>query len=111
MPKEDPVLGVINHLIDLIFFMDIIGNFRTTYIDKDTGLEVKDIKLIQIHYLQGMFSIDLLATIPFYELISIFATDLNSSSKMLSMLKLIRVARLSRVINYMNTTDDVKLSL
>jgi hypothetical protein len=52
-------------VIDAIFAIDILINFRTTYFNPRTGDEVSDPKLIAKAYLQGRFWIDLLATIPF----------------------------------------------
>lgn len=52
-------------LIDLVFLVDIVLNFRTTYIDSVTGEEVLDPALISKKYLTEMrFVIDVLSTIP-----------------------------------------------
>ena len=50
-------------IIDLIFFIDIIFTFRLSFIN-DKGKEVTDPKEIAINYIQGMFWIDLAATVP-----------------------------------------------
>ena len=51
--------------IDLLFLLDIVVNFRTTFYDKD-GDEIFDAKIIAKNYaLGGRFTIDALATIPF----------------------------------------------
>jgi hypothetical protein len=55
----------IDLIIDLTFFFDIIVTFRTTFINKKTGDEVIDYKVIAKDYLKGRFVIDLLPTIPF----------------------------------------------
>lgn len=44
--------------------LDIILNFRTTYVSK-SGQVVYEPKLIAINYLRGLFLLDLLAAIPF----------------------------------------------
>ena len=54
---------MIDVLIDLIFFVDIIITFRTTFIDFK-GREILNPKKIAINYLSGMFWIDLAATVP-----------------------------------------------
>lgn len=54
-----------------------------------------------------------MATLPFDEIFS-FVGKKNGTRKLLelfSTLKLFRVMRLSKIIAYMNTTDDIKLSL
>jgi potassium voltage-gated channel Eag-related subfamily H protein 4 len=51
--------------VDLAFFVDIIINFRTTYISQTTGNEVYNPKLIAKNYvLGGRFWIDLLSSLP-----------------------------------------------
>ena len=49
---------------------DIILNFRTTFVSK-SGQVVYDARQIAIHYVRGMFVLDLLAAIPF-ELLVLF---------------------------------------
>jgi hypothetical protein len=56
---------VINHLIDFIFGIDILINFRTTYQNNLTGDEVSEPKEIAKNYLMGRFWIDFFSTIPF----------------------------------------------
>ena len=101
-----------NYSIDVCFFIDIIINFNTTFLDPETGEEQKTRKEIVLNYLTGMFLIDFMATVPFYEMLCIILQgNMSRSVQMLAVLKLIRVLRLQRVITYMNTTDDVKLTL
>ena len=66
-----PWVDYMNYLIDILFFIDIILNFRTTYQNSQTGEEVIQIKDIQLKYLKGMFIIDVLATVPFYDIFCI----------------------------------------
>jgi hypothetical protein len=54
-----------NSIIDGIFFIDLIFNFRTTYFSVRTGEEIINSKKIAINYLRNSFCIDLLSTIPF----------------------------------------------
>ena len=56
---------IIEHFIDLVFFMDIVINFRTTYVNQKTNKTVYEWKLICWNYLKGRFMIDFLAAIPF----------------------------------------------
>ena len=60
-------------LIDMIFALDIILRFRTTYIDQVSGEEVTDTYMIGMRYLKSsQFFFDLISTIPFDDL---FASD------------------------------------
>jgi hypothetical protein len=52
--------------IDVLFLIDIMLNFRTTYIDTNTGNEISNLKKIARQYIySGKFFVDLLASIPF----------------------------------------------
>ena len=43
---NSPVIKTVDSLIDLVFIVDIVLNFRTTYIDPNNGEEVFDPFLI-----------------------------------------------------------------
>lgn len=59
---------VLDYLIDILFVIDIVINFRTTYINSK-GEEVYDPKEIRNKYmLGGRFWIDILSVIPFEEM-------------------------------------------
>ena len=80
-----------------------------------TGDEVVNSKLIAINYVQGRFWLDLISAIPFELVFSLFI-DIKTNKfvedlRVLTILKLFRVLRLERIINYMNTTDENKLSM
>ena len=75
-----PGFTALNSLIDLVFLMDIIVNFRTTFYDIETGDEVFDSKRTGKVYLKGRFTIDLLSTLPFDNIALIFT---QSSSPIL----------------------------
>lgn len=103
-----------NYCIDLMFFIDIIMNFRTTYFNSRTGEEVIEKAKISKHYLQGQFIIDVLSTIPFdtlYEWFFMSSGESTNNLQMMSMMKIIRILRLSRLITYLNSAEDIKLSL
>lgn len=55
-------------ITDIMFFIDILIHFRTTYVN-DIGIEVTDNWKMAINYMKGTFLIDFLATIPFDVLI------------------------------------------
>ena len=86
-------------------------NFRTTYIDRRTGVEVRDLKKISRHYLRGQFTIDLLAAIPFDTLAEkTFQRD-DVIFKLFGALKLVRVLRLSRIIGHNKSSEEFKAFL
>lgn len=95
-----------------MFFLDIIINFRTTFLHYKTGEEVCDAKDIAKEYIKGRFWIDLLASIPMDTIaLIIFSSNTTSQLQLFSLLKLVRMLRLGRIITYMNARDNVKLSL
>ena len=104
---------VFNTIIDIWFMTDIIINFRTSYITPTSGEEIMNFKLIAFEYLKGRFWIDLLASIPFDYIVLIFSTDDSNSwiLQTISLLKLVRVLRLSRLITHLNLKNEVKISL
>ena len=40
---QSSAFDVINYIIDLLFLVDFVVSFRTTYINERTGAEVKDV--------------------------------------------------------------------
>jgi hypothetical protein len=54
-----------NIIIDLIFMLDVVVNFRTSVIFESTAQEWFDNKKIAMSYLRGRFWIDFVASIPF----------------------------------------------
>lgn len=97
--------------VDLCFAIDILLNFRTTYVDKKTGLEVISQRRIAWSYIAGgRFFIDLGASIPFERIYLIIGGSAGGDGfKLLGLLKLVRLLRLSRVIRYMKFKTGLKI--
>jgi len=105
---EGPEFFVLNTAIDLMFLLDIIVAFRTTFYDLETGDEIFDSKRTGKVYLKGRFAIDLLSTIPFDNLALLITRQKTPLLQLFSLLKLVRVTRLSRIIARTNVKQDVK---
>ncbi|CAH8629243.1 unnamed protein product [Schistosoma margrebowiei] len=58
------LLSTVDILVDVMFIIDILINFRTTYVNKNDEV-VSHPKRIAAHYIKGWFIIDLVAAIPF----------------------------------------------
>ena len=59
------IIKSLDSLIDLVFIVDIILNFRTSYIDPNSGEEVLDPFMVATKYLTELrFYIDVLSTVP-----------------------------------------------
>ena len=93
-------------IIDILFAVDIVVNFMTTYINPKTGVVVTNPNRIVKNYIfRGRFFVDLLASIPFDKLISSEPGEngeINDDySTILGLLKMVRLLRLGRIITFM----------
>ncbi|XP_075940486.1 voltage-gated delayed rectifier potassium channel KCNH5-like [Anarhichas minor] len=61
---------VLDSIVDIIFLIDIVLNFHTTFVGP-TGEVISDAKLIRMNYLKTWFVIDLLSCLP-YDIINAF---------------------------------------
>ncbi|CAL8389189.1 unnamed protein product [Boreogadus saida] len=57
-------LNVVDLMVDIMFIVDILINFRTTYVNVNEEV-VSHPARIAIHYFKGWFLIDMVAAIPF----------------------------------------------
>ena len=62
---EDTLYIIFNSFIDVLFTLDIILTFRTTFISSKTGYEVSDPKKIAKNYILGRFWVDFFTVFPF----------------------------------------------
>ena len=106
---EHVVLDILDFIIDAIFFIDLIINFFTTYVNSKTGREVYSLKQIALHYLSGRFWVDLLASVPFELLLSPFVRNQDTLLQIFGLMKLVRLLRLGRIITYMSFHQGFKV--
>ncbi|XP_050503214.1 potassium voltage-gated channel subfamily H member 8-like [Diabrotica virgifera virgifera] len=98
---------VLDVFVEALFFIDILLNFRTTYVNTK-GEVVSAWKTIAINYLRTWFLVDLLAALPFDLLYALSgAEDLLQTSGTLSsshthLIKLTRLLRLARLLQKMD---------
>jgi len=57
-------LLVIDSMVDVVFFVDIVLNFHTTFVGA-SGEVISDPKIIRMNYLKSWFVIDLLSCLPY----------------------------------------------
>lgn len=88
--------SVVVYAIDVVFFVDILLNFRTTY--RAHGIEVTDPAQIRRHYLRTMFLVDLVATVPFDALLFMFPDAEIFSISAVLILRLLRLLRVVRLM-------------
>ncbi|XP_068161561.1 potassium voltage-gated channel subfamily H member 6 [Antennarius striatus] len=87
-------LNVADLMVDVLFIVDIIINFRTTYVDQNDEVVTQPSRIAK-HYIKGWFPIDLFAAIPFDLLI--FRSGSDEMATLTSLLKTARLLRLVRV--------------
>lgn len=97
----------VESVINMVFTIDIILTFRMTYVSTVSGDEIFDVKKIAKNYLMNpRLTLDILSSIPF--------NAINPTGKILplfSMLKLIRVGRITQVIRNLNRGAESKAGL
>ncbi|KAI0239899.1 Potassium voltage-gated channel subfamily H member 8 [Lamellibrachia satsuma] len=96
-------------IVEMLFIIDIILNFRTTYVSK-SGQVVYEPKLIAINYIRGLFLLDLLAALPFDVL---YASQVNTGTliHLLKVARLLRLARLMQKLDHYSQYSFVILTL
>ncbi|KAF1773815.1 Cyclic nucleotide-binding-like [Phytophthora cactorum] len=86
-----------DRMSDVLFVIDVILSFCTTYVD-DTGVEIVDRYEIRRHYLKTTFFVDIASTIPFDFLVEAAAAgNIFRSLRLIRTLKLIKLLRLMRL--------------
>jgi len=104
---------ITNSVIDFVFMCDVIMGFRTIFID-EFGEEISNPWKIAKNYVLTTFIFDLLASIPFDEFMA-KKTEVNAGKSkkdnwvyIFSILKLFRLLRLKKLINYLQAQDSSK---
>ncbi|KAM9296919.1 voltage-gated inwardly rectifying potassium channel KCNH6 [Gastrophryne carolinensis] len=87
-------LNIVDLIVDIMFIIDIVINFRTTYVNINDEV-VSHPGKIAIHYFKGWFLIDMVAAIPFDLLI--YRTGSDETTTLIGLLKTARLLRLVRV--------------
>lgn len=100
-----------DNIIDILFVIDILVAFRTTFYDMETGDEIFDPRKTGAAYIKDRFAIDLISTVPVDTMGAIFTGSRDPTLQLFSLLKLVRVTRLSRIIARLNVPADIKNSL
>lgn len=87
---------IVNVIVDVMFIIDIIINFRTTFMDSSSDAIVSEPKRIAINYLKTWFVVDFVAAIPFDFFIRTGAKGAASLAGLLKTARLLRLIRVSR---------------
>ncbi|KYN08699.1 Potassium voltage-gated channel subfamily H member 8 [Cyphomyrmex costatus] len=89
-------------VVEVLFIIDIVLNFRTTYVSRK-GEVVSNSRSIAVNYVKGWFFVDLVAALPFDFL---YASDVyggeESAHSNIHLVKLTRLLRLARLLQKMD---------
>ncbi|KAG8124994.1 hypothetical protein E2320_020252 [Naja naja] len=99
-------LNMVDLIVDIMFIIDILINFRTTYVNQNEEV-VSDPARIAIHYFKGWFLIDMVAAIPFDLLI--FGSGSDETTTLIGLLKTARLLRLVRVARKLDRYSEYAL--
>lgn len=105
--KWEP-LQIVNLILDIIFAIDIIMVFCSTFYDEDFKL-IDDRKIIANNYLKGMFILDVFAVLPF-DFIYQNETNFNGLiriTKIGRLQKLIKLTRLLKILKIMKSKSSI----
>ncbi|XP_055329281.1 potassium voltage-gated channel subfamily H member 6-like isoform X2 [Paramacrobiotus metropolitanus] len=92
--RYDDPMTIVDLIVDIMFIVDILINFRTTYVNTNDEV-VSDLGKISVHYFKGWFLIDVVAAIPFDLLL--FGSQSDETTTLIGLLKTARLLRLVRV--------------
>ncbi|KAG7455446.1 hypothetical protein MATL_G00256500 [Megalops atlanticus] len=106
--EEDPALqsciyscsplNVVDLIVDIMFIIDIVINFRTTYVNSNDEV-VSQPGRIAVHYFKGWFLIDMVAAIPFDLLIYRSGEETTTLIGLLKTARLLRLVRVARKLD------------
>lgn len=98
--EPDVIATVVDVLVDIIFFLDLVMCFRTAFVDADGTIETVTWHIGR-RYLRTWFTFDLLSTFPvdrFVEAITGHGGAEARALKMIRMVQLIRLLKLARML-------------
>jgi CRP-like cAMP-binding protein len=90
-------LSIIELIIDCLFAVDIVLNFLTTF-EVRPGIYEKSLKKVAKKYFFGWFTIDLVATFPFYLFEDSSYNRLSRLSRLPRIFKLLRLLRILKLL-------------
>ncbi|OWZ08456.1 Voltage-gated Ion Channel [Phytophthora megakarya] len=80
---------VLDVVVDVIYLIEMVLNFVTSYEDDATGEEIKDLDKIRKNYLQTWFLVDAVSSFP--------SSLIGTTNGLLTLSKILKVARVAKV--------------
>ncbi|XP_041831912.1 potassium voltage-gated channel subfamily H member 6a isoform X3 [Melanotaenia boesemani] len=97
-------LNVVDLVVDVMFIVDILINFRTTYVNHNDEVVSHPGRIAQ-HYFKGWFLIDIVAAIPFDLLIFRSGSQETEPQTQTTLIGLLKTARLLRLVRVARKLD------
>ncbi|XP_017274925.1 potassium voltage-gated channel subfamily H member 6a [Kryptolebias marmoratus] len=97
-------LNVVDLVVDVMFIVDILINFRTTYVNHNDEVVSHPGRIAQ-HYFKGWFLIDIVAAIPFDLLIYRSGSQETEPQTQTTLIGLLKTARLLRLVRVARKLD------
>ncbi|VDD81701.1 unnamed protein product [Mesocestoides corti] len=88
-------LRTLDMIIEVLFIVDILLNFRTTYVSK-SGQVVHQSRAVALNYIRGWLLLDLIAAVPFDVIWTIQSPE-SPVANWMHLMKLARLLRLARL--------------
>jgi len=104
---DSEIFTILAAVIDVIFFLDMLVNFRTSFID-DSGDEISEPCRIAKEYLKFYFWIDFLATVPMDSILEAIHQREDPIYEMFGLFKFGRLFKLKKIIQYLNIDEAGK---
>uniref|UniRef100_A0A3P9IWD1 Potassium voltage-gated channel, subfamily H (eag-related), member 6a n=1 Tax=Oryzias latipes TaxID=8090 RepID=A0A3P9IWD1_ORYLA len=97
-------LNVVDLVVDIMFIVDILINFRTTYVNHNDEVVSHPGHIAQ-HYFKGWFLIDIVAAIPFDLLLFRSGSQQAEPQTQTTLIGLLKTARLLRLVRVARKLD------
>jgi len=99
----EAVANSFDHIIDYFFLIDVLLNFRTTYVNS-AGKRIASCKQIALHYMRGWFLLDILSSLPLDQLSGSLLPDLQparllKAGKITKVLKMLKFAKIKDLLS------------
>ena len=98
---KEPKIGgnffVLNRLMDVIFFLDMLIIFNTPYSRKESGVMVTSRRSIAASYIKSWFPLDVICLVP-YDVIVAMAADAHTKVGVFRLIRFLRLFRILKVL-------------
>jgi hypothetical protein len=106
---ELSTMDIVDAIVDILFAVDIVINFLSTYEDPATQIPVIDIKKIASNYITGWFLIDIIAVFPTQIIEDIVTGDQSQNGHQIKLVRLARLPRLYRLIRILRMLKMIRI--